>query len=243
MPPVRDPSVAAAGILLVCLAACGSSTPSPSPPPTAGASATPRPQYVAPIGALTHAELDVENGASTITVSGADLGDDLYHAEIAQAGATLVVGQDPTGVVQVRTGRAGTGPAHLRIGISTHVPWTVRINGGTHLTLLDLRDVRVAGVRVAAGATELTLYLPKPQGEVPVVLTGGETTLVIHVATGAATQLELGAGAHSVTVEGHTDTGGQPHTYTSDGYAAATDRYRIRSLSGASTVRFERSSP
>jgi hypothetical protein len=128
----------------------------------------------------------------------------------------------------------------MRISVSSRIPWDIRINGGTQQTLLDLRQVLVAAVRVSAGAQELTLYLPRPRGTVPVVLTGGESDLIIHVVNGAATQLEVSAGARTITVDGHTDTDAAQRTYTSDAYAAATDRYHIQSQAGAGTIRLER---
>jgi hypothetical protein len=240
---MRAHSVAATTGLLVCLAACGSSNapgPSASASPGATARETQRPQYVGPIGSLTRAELDVENGATTITVAGDDLGDSLYHAEIAQPGATLNITQDTPGVVRLRIGQPGSGTSHMRISVSSRIPWDLRINGGTQQTLLDLRQVQVAAVRVSAGAQELTLYLPRPRGTVPVVLTGGESDLIIHVVNGAATQLEVSSGARTITVDGHTDTNAGQRTYTSDAYAAATDRYRIQSQAGAGTIRLER---
>jgi hypothetical protein len=241
---MRAHSVAATTGLLVCLTACGSSNaPSPSASASPGATAareTQRPLYVGPIGSLTRAELDVENGATTITVAGDDLGDNLYHAEIAQPGATLNVTQDTPGVVRLRIGQPGSGTSHMRITVSSRIPWDLRINGGTQQTLLDLRQVQVAAVRVSAGAQELTLYLPRPRGTVPVVLTGGESDLIIHVVNGAATQLEVSAGARTITVDGHTDTDAAQRTYTSDVYAAATDRYHIQSQAGAGTIRLER---
>jgi hypothetical protein len=127
----------------------------------------------------------------------------------------------------------------MRITVSSRIPWDVRINGGTQRTLLDLRQVRVAAVRVSAGAQELTLYLPPPRGTVPVVLTGGESDLIIHVASGAATQLEVSPGARTITVDGHTDTDAAQRTYTSDAYTTATDRYHIQSQAGAGTIRLD----
>jgi hypothetical protein len=52
--------------------------------------------------------------------------------------------------------------------------------------------------------------------------------------------VRVSAGARTITVDGHTDTDPAQRTYTSDAYAAATDRYHIQSQAGAGTIRLER---
>ena len=183
------------------------------------------------------ATLEVVNGATTVTVGTASLGGNLIRVSTpdnsgirpALAGhGPVLLHLDPTG---------GSGPAAVRILLNPQVTWRLRFAGGTSLTSVNLGHGRVAGVDFAAGASVITMTLPRPGGTASVVLAGGASRATLSLPAGVPARLRLDGGAASATLAGQTHVGVAGGTVlTASGWAQAASRYDIDAPAGVSAI-------
>jgi len=207
----------------------------------------------AAIGDLKSADLDVVGGADTVTVRGADLGDDLFQAStpddsrarpsVANDHGTvtlhLVDADRPQSPADDRT--PGTGPAALDIRLSTKVVWRLHLDGGAKVTTIDFGAGRLAGLDLSAGSTRIDVVLPSPQGTVPVRMAGGASEFDLRAPAGVPTQVRLGGGAGSVKLDGVSHSGVSGGTlFTPPDWSGATDRYDIDATGGVSELTLTR---
>lgn len=196
----------------------------------------------APLDNRKDAQFDLVSGATTVNLRGADLGDDLYRITAAGGSGILpkpVHQGNQVALHLVPSGQAGTGAVDVQL--STRVPWRLRLTGGAKAHVVDMRAGRLAGVEVLGGATKVELSLPKPDGTVPVKVTGGVDQLIMHAPAGVLARVRLGAGASSVALDkfGRADVEAGT-VFTPDGWAAGKSRYDIDAVAGVSTLRLDR---
>jgi hypothetical protein len=235
--------IGAGGVVLLALAGCAGGTPpifpggTPGAAPVAGSSAGPRTVAVARDG-RQRAELQVLSGATTVTVDTAALGGDLARASVpAGAGVRprLVVSG---GTVQLFLDSAGgPGPAVVRVTLSSAVAWRLGFSGGATLTSVYLGHGHLRGADFAAGSSQVTLRLPRPDGTVPLVLAGGASQVTITAPRGVPARLRLDGGAGTARLGGQAYTGIAGGTVlTAPGWTAAADRYDIDAPAGISAI-------
>jgi hypothetical protein len=185
------------------------------------------------------ATVDVVSGATTVTVRAGDLGRDRIRA-LTPAGAAVApvldAGGDTVTVHLVSTGESG--PAAVTVLLDRRVRWQVRMSGGATDELLDLRGARLSGVDLAAGATRIELRLPAPDRAVLIRMAGGASELTVHVPAGVATGVRVGGGAGSAEVDGIRRTGLAGGTVLST--ATDPDRYDVDATAGVSTLVLDR---
>ena len=216
----------AVGVLIAAcltLVACSSSTPTTTV-------ATPAP------GAAM--ELDLDQGATDITVRAADVGADLYRVsvnpesgqtpKVTRSGATVHVGLQQSG--------SGDGPSSLQIDLDPHVRWVLRLNGGAHIENVDMSGGRLAELDLLAGATRCDVRLGPAQGVVRVRFTGGATELYVHLPGGGAAEITLVVAIPSVRIDGSQLPVGRPAQEIAVGDASAADRYVVDVAAGVSTL-------
>jgi hypothetical protein len=186
------------------------------------------------------ATVDVVSGATTVAVRSADLGPDRIRVVTPDDAAVAPV-LDATGdtVTVALRGTGQPGPASVTVLLDRRVRWQVRLSGGATDELLDLRDARLTGVDLAAGATRIELRLPAPDRAVPIRMTGGASELAVHVPAGVATGVRVGGGAGSTEVDGTRRTGLAGGTVLST--ATDPDRYDVDAVAGVSTLVLDRS--
>jgi hypothetical protein len=186
------------------------------------------------------ATVDLVSGAATVTVRSDDLGgaDRLRASTPDDAGVAPVLDTDgdTVGVRLVPTRQPG--PAAVTVLLDRRVRWQVRLSSGATSQLLDLRSVRLSGVDLTAGAARIELVLPVPDRAVPVRLAGGASELTLHVPHGVATAVRIGGGAGSTDVDGVHRTGLAAGTVLST--ASAADRYDVEATAGISSLTLER---
>ena len=198
------------------------------------------PHAVATAVSADAATVDLVSGATTVTVRAEDLsGADRLRAvtpDGAGVAPVLETGGDTVGVHLVRTGEPG--PSAVTVLLDRRVRWQVRISGGASSQLLDLRGARLSGVDLAAGAARIELVLPVPDRSVPIRMAGGATEFTLHVPRGVATAVRVGGGAADTDVDGVRRTGLAAGTVLATSTAA--DRYDVDATAGVSRLTLER---
>lgn len=260
--PVQRPWTGGAALIAVALlASCSSGTlgmgqtASPSPAPNLGSglsspaistgpalgsseSGGPGPHVVvAPRGTVRQDELDVVNGAATVSISVAALGANLLRVSTPANSSVrpdLVTGH----AAQVYLDSTGdSGPAAVSIVLNSAVTWRLLLAGGASQTSADLRGGRLSGADFSAGTSLLSMTLPQPSGTVTVEVAGGASQLTLSLPTGVPAQLRLDGGASTVSLFGQRHTGISGGTVlTSPGWAQAHNRYVLYAPAGVSTV-------
>ncbi|HZS25090.1 MAG TPA: hypothetical protein VFA30_08900 [Gaiellaceae bacterium] len=195
----------------------------------------------APRGSTTRATLDVESGATSITVRAAAIGDDLYRVSTPRgAGVAASVVHDGNRV-QVFTHGKGAGPAALVVAVSPSVRWRVRVNGGASDLVVDFGAGKLASASVAAGDARATFTLSRPTGDVPIGLSGGASELDVHAPPGVPVRVSIDGGASSLILDGIHRTGIAAGTVvTPPGWTSATARYDLVAHAGVSAITVDR---
>jgi len=228
--------------VLVTVTACGSGEPvaAPANPLAPGRPIQQRAHEATAALDTGAATVDVVSGATTVAVRSADLGPDRIRVVTPDDAAVAPV-LDATGdtVTVALRGTGQPGPASVTVLLDRRVRWQVRLSGGATDELLDLRDARLTGVDLAAGATRIELRLPAPDRAVPIRMTGGASELAVHVPAGVATGVRVGGGAGSTEVDGIRRTGLAGGTVLST--ATDRDRYDVDAVAGVSTLVLDRS--
>lgn len=202
--------------------------------------------FSGPAGDLTAATLELNGGATAITVAGADLGSDLYRVSmtVPNGEKPLVNLDGATGVLHVETPhRNGFGwpfndqRRSVKVTLANRLPWQLRGSLGATRGTLDLTGVKLSGLKLDSGASNLAVRLPQPSGTVPVAIDGGALQLTITRPSGTPTQVSMDGGASNLTIDGrHFAAFAHGIAFTSSGYEAASDRIDIQLQSGASNV-------
>jgi hypothetical protein len=190
-----------------------------------------------PLLGRTAAWLTVGDAAARVRVRFARMPGVLYRVSTgADAGiAPVVTRRDGRVTVRLtRTGRDGLD--EVRIVLNRQVRWDIRLPAGAGEQQLNLRDGRVQRLEVgSAGLAEV--WLPEPEGTVPIVFTGGVGTAVVSVGGGVPVRLRLAEGAGSVETPWTTNNGTAAGTVLHDpGFRQVRDRYAIRAEGGLGTL-------
>jgi hypothetical protein len=119
--------------------------------------------------------------------------------------------------------------------ITTTRSWDVRVPSDVPLALtldlgagdfnVDLRDVMITRATVNNGASDLTIGLPIPKGEVPITLSTGASSVTLEAPAGIQYRVTTTGGLNSIT-----------GTQETAGYAAARDRLTITISAGVSSI-------
>ena len=200
----------------------------------------------AALGELTAGTVRLDYGAARLTIRAEDLGADLYraHFEVSQdVNATADVDR-ASGTVAVKLNTLNRPcvfgcrrTARLDLALNDRLPWRLDFSGGACDGTLDLASLKLSGLDLSAGATNLSISLPSPGGTVPLRFDGGASSL--HLQAPAATQvrIEIDAGSSSLRVNGSRSSAfGSGLSYESDGYSGGADRYQLSASGGAADL-------
>jgi LiaI-LiaF-like transmembrane region len=242
---IRGPSADVAAALIVLLAIAGAAayvTVGPNPTTTQSLNAS------APTGDLKQASVEIDVGAANITLSGsADLGADLYRAHIEYSGAKPDVSLDTeSGTVTVEQSNTSVFGFQdqkfvLDMQLNQGVKWTLSEKSGATDDTFNLAHALVAGVTLNTGASRDDITLGPATGIVPVEIDGGALTVRLHRRSGTEASVAVSGGAVTFTADGRDMRGFGQFNYESQGFAGATDGYRIRVKGGACTVTLDTS--
>jgi hypothetical protein len=181
----------------------------------------------------TAAWLTVGDAAARVRVRFARMPGLLYRVSTAADAGVAPVVSSRGGRVTVRLTRTGRdGLDEVRIVLNRQVRWDIRLPAGAGEQQLNLRDGRLQRVEVgSAGLAEV--WLPEPEGTVPIVFTGGVGTAVVSVGSRTPVRVRLSEGAGSVDTPWTTNNGTAAGTVLLDPvFRRARDRYAIRAEGG-----------
>ncbi|HEU5288648.1 MAG TPA: DUF5668 domain-containing protein [Candidatus Limnocylindria bacterium] len=180
-----------------------------------------------PRAAATELSLTVNYGAGTLTLAGG--GTDLVAVRSSEQDVKQTV--DQTGSfagVTLSSREDGTFWGRDRnwdVRLPSDVQTGMTLNLGAGDFDVDLTNVRTSRATINAGASDLTVTLPKPSGNVPMTISGGASSLTLIVPAGVEYAVTTKGVMHSV--QGVTQ---------SAGYATAADRVTIEVSIAAGSV-------
>jgi DNA-binding MarR family transcriptional regulator len=193
---------------------------------------------VAPLGPQAAARMIMETSASRLGFSGVAPAGDLVRATFTGPLPDVRVS---SGVVTIRYRRGALSAfatRQARIALSSAITWTIELQGG--LTELDgsLAGVPLSRLEVEDGANHVNLDLPAPAGTVALRISGVASSVKLRRPRGTAVGLRVAGGISHLRLDAskHEQVAGN-RRFMSPGYAAATDRYEIEVVGGASDVR------
>jgi hypothetical protein len=242
--------VAVAVVLLGAVAGCAGVRVNDLHPPTstviAPSGLAPNglsPIASAPLAGRSAAQLHVVGGFTTIDVTAGVIGNDLFRATTAPGSGQIPVASVTGDVVTVAEHGTSTsnGVATIQIVVNPLATWSVSLDGGASVAVIDLSGARVAGVDVTQGVSSLELTLPAPQGTTQLALAAGASQVRVNLHGTEPVRATLSSGAGSVTIDGSTTSGiAAGSTFASPGWATAPDRVDIACSAGVGSVVVDR---
>lgn len=188
-------------------------------------------------GGASAAELDVESGATSLTLRTANLGGDLYRVSTPSGSGVSPSVVRQGNRYQVSLNGKGPGPAVLLVLLSRSVSWSLRLDGGSSDLVVDLGSGTVRDVDLVAGNARARLVLGNPRGTVPVQLAGGASQFTIRAPRAVPVRVALDGGAGTVILDGATHTGIVDGTvFMPPSWATAGDRYNVVATGGVSSL-------
>ncbi|BCJ48693.1 hypothetical protein Asp14428_01680 [Actinoplanes sp. NBRC 14428] len=187
----------------------------------------------AALGGRTAAVLDLIDGARTVTLRTAGLGDDLYRIS-TPAGPAVPRADERDGRIQVRLDGS---PEAVDVALSTRVRWDLRVAGGAELSTIDLSGARVGGVDLSGGAGRIRLTLPEPDGTLSVRMSGGVDLFDVRTAGAAPVRVRVGHGAGQVVLDGRTHQGvAAGQIFTPRAWGDTANRVDVDAVAGLSAL-------
>jgi AcrR family transcriptional regulator len=173
----------------------------------------------------------VETGSRGVLLRAGAALDVLARPVRTRVAAASVQGDGST--VRVRRIR-GTGRAVVELDPSAS--WSVRVNGATLDTRLELGGLSLAALKVDGGASRVEALLPRPVGVVPVDLSGGAVGIRLHRPPAVPATARVSAGALQVRLDGFFTRAALVDADWASRDAEGADAYRLRISGGAIDV-------
>lgn len=185
------------------------------------------PLVTVPRDAVRVLELRVAMGGGTLSLRGG--GTELVEASSTESdlGSRVERRGDRAVVRLEQPDRAfiGHAPTEWNVRVASDLPLELNVAAGAGDFTLDLAEVRATDVRVATGAANLRLVLPRPSGEVAVRVSSGASSIAVEIPSGVEARVSTSGAL--ISVLGRTET---------LGYASARDRVTVTINAGASSV-------
>jgi hypothetical protein len=192
----------------------------------------------APLNGLTTAGFELASDAVTVNLRSAVLGGDLFRITTPATSGVLPRATVRGGAIRLTLARVGkTGKAAVDVTLNAGVRWSIRVSGGVSQGALDLHDLALTAVELAGDAARIDLQVPRPDGTLPVRITGGLNQLRLTTAGGVAIRVRARGGAGQVVLNGRTDNGvARGRSFTSGPFDASTDRIDLDATVGIGSV-------
>lgn len=132
-------------------------------------------------------------------------------------------------------------PASVDVRIAPDVPTSLRLQVGAGDFNVDLHDVQVRDARIETGASNLTVTLPRPSGDVNVIVQAGAANITLIVPDGVEARITTTGGLLSSTTQNprfgaSSSLGRNTSSAETSGYATAKDRVTLSIEAGASSI-------
>jgi hypothetical protein len=119
----------------------------------------------------------------------------------------------------------GTDQRAWDVTVPSDMPVGLTLNLGAGDFDIDLSNVMLTGATINNGASNLQIALPKPNGNVPITISTGASSVDLRVPAGVEYRVQVTGALNSIS-------GRQE----SSGYSSATDRLSIAISSGVSSI-------
>ena len=137
----------------------------------------------------------------------------------------------------------GSAPSNVDVRIAPDVPTSLRVSVGAGDFNVDLHDLQIRDARVETGASNLTVTLPRPSGDVSVILQAGAASITVVVPEGVEARVTTTGGLVSSSTQNTrfgsasgSVLGRGGSSVETSGYAAAKDRVTVSIEAGASSI-------
>jgi hypothetical protein len=161
----------------------------------------------APIGGLASGSLHLSVGAGTVTLTSANLGEDLYSASYSSSGIAPSRSFEVNGsTLSIKVGNRNAvpwvrqGDDRLDLTLNQSIPWSVTIDAGGVNGTLDLRAADLRSLTVNSAAGNLTVELAAPANAVPISFNGVAQNLIVSVPAGTPVRVHAAGIAGSVVL-------------------------------------------
>jgi hypothetical protein len=202
--------------------------------------ATKQNEFRAPLGTARAGRLVFTRGAYRVSIRADGETGELYRASF-EGTVPMVFADDgkitveyprfsPSGLIRP-FGRAAD------VTLNAGVPWELSFAGGVSQLRGDLQELALSSFEIRGGASEVELYLPEPQGVVPVQVSGGASKLTLRRPAGAAVRVRIQRGVSKLVVDDQRFGAIGAETWLgSAGSEQASDRYELEIGGGASEL-------
>jgi hypothetical protein len=200
-------------------------------------------QFSEALGSVTTGLLKFVGGASELTLAAEEKNsDDLYRGRFS--GLVPEV-HAAAGVVTVRYPRR-LHPFTIRrhngqLTVNASVPWAVEIDGGAGRVTADLSSLQLTRLDLGGGASHVSIVLPRPSGTVRIRIAGGASNVTLRRPQDVPARVKVTGGASHLTLDSqHLDAVGGGLELALPEFETAEDRYDIEVVGGASSLTVDR---
>lgn len=200
--------------------------------------------------AMTSSDTVARDGATALAL---DLDGHAGDIRVGGGASALVQTRSTGGEVRITTDREGgtaevtIKPRHemvlpfqglrtdLDVALASDIPASIRVDIGAGDVHLDLRDLRITAVDLDAGAGDIFIALPLPQGEVAIGIGAGAASVTIEVPSGVEARVTVAGGVVSLEST-NSRLEASDNVAETPGYSAASSRVTVRIDGGAASV-------
>jgi DNA-binding MarR family transcriptional regulator len=193
-------------------------------------------EHSAPLGGLMSAKLHVRSGLSTLRLRDGSEVRDLYRASFEGAMPQVRL-RDGRVLVQYRGLPFDWRKRTATFGLNTTIPWTIEAMGGIQRVEADLRAVDVRRFDLVGGTERIQIELGAANGEVPVRIVGGASTIRLERPRGVPVRVRVVGSTGSATLDGRDLAGkGGASMLSSPGWDGARDRISLEVVGGSKSI-------
>ena len=199
-------------------------------------------EFSAPLGKTANGKLIFERGAAHLTLRGEPLAGQLFTAQFGEQhipivrvnGGTVTVRYRDYGFGLLNWLRYGFNPPGGEMSLNAEIPWQIDLHGGFARSRLDLQTIKLRGITLHGGGSDIEFRLGEPEGPVGIDIHGGVNNIKILRPAFVAVRLELNGGAANLALD-HQKFGaiGGSTTLETPNRQAATVQYAITIHGGA----------
>jgi DNA-binding MarR family transcriptional regulator len=190
-------------------------------------------EFSSPLGALKSARLRFMAGASKVTLRADARMPQLYVARfegkvptVKEEGGTISVQYPRFSLMDWRKQAA-------EISLNGTISWQLELKGGVSRLDAELGALRLEGLELTGGASDVVVRLPPASGTVPIRIIGGASDLTLHLPAGAVARLQVKGGVSKLAFQDHRlgAVGGLLNLESPD-YKSAADSFSACYLGG-----------
>ena len=196
----------------------------------------PRSTVSVPRGSLQSLSVTINGGAARYHLAGGASA--AMEANASYDELCLTARDASGGRGDVRLSQGGTrfgGDNDITVKLANDLPASVTMNAGAGEFDLDLHELKITDARLNIGASNTTVVLPHPSGDVVIRADGGASSVVIEIPADVEARVTVSGGLVSASTSNArtTKTGNVIET---SGYATAKDRVTVNVTGGATSV-------